>query len=621
MSAKTKFTKRPNSEVFTKPRLALNRVASLQLKKEPKKVVRDDSLDALDELVQCGICLERLSDPRMLHCQHTFCLTCLQTHIIAKNLKIRSDNTSVEQMKVNLSENVKSFQCPMCQKEVALEKGFDSLEELPKNLYIDSLLKLMDGGNSPISPKVVDYRCVNCKTVSEQQEHVCQHCMQIFCEVCWNDHISELDTNLVMLVRQIDESESRLKHKAENFATRCDQLNDTVKESVEQKIAYIQKMEKVVLKEVASIKEDGSTRYMNIDSRILDLKDKIQYNIKQGRNSNKITTYMNLHRETAKILNEVYHYGEARLIFDPETFRLEQDTEGIYNDTEESTSVLPAKSENPFESVDAMVKHYRSRSFVPKLLWTKCPRPGGVGIPPWDTSRLLIAAMDSHNVLVLDRSRFKLVERISHPEMICPSALAFSKSRKEIYVSDKWKHCVHVFSSDGQYLRSACNEQLSCPEGIAMGPNEELIICDTGNDRVLVVNSETGALISIIGRRGTKLHVPTGVAVYGANVIVADTGNHKIKIFNMEGTILHQFGSLGRNRGQFRSAEVVAVDCLGFIFVGDGGNARIQVFQPDGTLVKIFGSGKGFKWISGIYVTPELDIIATDCKACSLRIF
>lgn len=330
---------------------------------------------------------------------------------------------------------------------------------------------------------------------------------------------------------------------------------------------------------------------------------------------------MNLHRETAKVLNEVYHYGEARLIFDPESFKLDQDTEGIYNDMEENTSALPVKSENPFESVDAMAKHYKSRSFVPKLLWTKCPRPGGVGIPPWDTSKLFIAAMDSHNILVLDRSRFKLIERINHPDMSCPSAIAFCKSRKEIYVSDKWNHRVHVFSSDGQYLRVACDEQLNCPEGIAMGPNEELIICDTGNDRILIVDSGTGALISTIGKGTARLRVPTSVAVYGTNIIVADTGNHRIKVFNMDGNIILEFGSLGRNKGQFRSAEVVAVDCLGFIFVGDGGNARIQVFQPDGTLVKIFGSGKGFKWVSGIYVTPELDIIATDCKTRSLRVF
>ncbi|KAJ8926023.1 hypothetical protein NQ315_009878 [Exocentrus adspersus] len=618
MSAKPNFVKRQHSELVTKTRPVLNRLTSLQAKREPKKVIREESLGALDELVQCGICLERLSDPRMLPCQHTFCLTCLQTHLIAKNLKVKADAPSMDQMKLGLSHDIKRFQCPVCQKEIALEKGFDSLEDLPKNLYIDSLFKLMDGGESPVSPKVPDYRCAKCKTASQQQEHVCQHCMQVFCEVCWNEHISELDSNLTLLAKQIDESESRLKHKAENFSTRCDQLNHTVKETAEQKILHLKKMEKLVLNELTSIKDEGAVRYNNISKSILELKDKIKYNMREGRNNNKITTYMNLHRETAKLLDEVYHFGEARLIFDPESFKVDQDTEGVYNDLEDNAAATPSKTDNPFESVVAMAKHYRSRSSVPKLVWTKCPRPGGLGIPPWDTTKLLIAAMDSHNILVLDRSRFKLVDRISHPDMLCPSALAFSNTRKEIFASDKWKHCVHVFSSEGQYLRSACNEKLSCPDGIAMGPNEELIVCDTGNDRVLVLDSASGAVLTNIGN---KLHVPTSVAVYGANVIVADTGNHRIKIFTMNGGLVGEFGCLGRNRGQFRSAEVVAVDCLGFIFVGDAGNARIQVFQPDGTLVKIIGSGKGFRWVSGIYVTPELDIIATDCKTRTLLVF
>lgn len=48
-------------------------------------------------------------------------------------------------------------------------------------------------------------------------------------------------------------------------------------------------------------------------------------------------------------------------------------------------------------------------------------------------------------------------------------------------------------------------------------------------------------------------------------------------MFNKDGLLLQEIGAFGRNKGEFRSAEVVAVDCLGFILVGDAGNARIQV--------------------------------------------
>lgn len=328
---------------------------------------------------------------------------------------------------------------------------------------------------------------------------------------------------------------------------------------------------------------------------------------------------MNLHRETAKLFNEIYHYGEARLIFDSDKFRIEQATEGIYKDIEDTETTKVANVENPFENTNSMIKHYKSRGFVPKLLWSKCPRPGGVNIAPWDTSKVYIAATDSRNILILDRSKFKLVGRVNHPEMLCPTSLVFSKTTKEMFVTDKWKHCIHVFSPEGEYLRNGCNAKLQSPDDIAMGPNDELIICDTGNNRIVVVDSRTGDHLASIGKG--ELNNPCSVAVHGKNIIVADTGNNRIKIFSMDGQLIKEIGSFGSNKGEFRSAEVVAVDCLGFILVGDSGNARIQVFQPDGGFVKIFGDKEGFRWISGICVTPELDIITTDNKNRNLRIF
>lgn len=136
---------------------------------------------------------------------------------------------------------------------------------------------------------------------------------------------------------------------------------------------------------------------------------------------------MNLHRETAKLFNEIYHFGEAKLIFDPEKLQIDQATEGIYNDIEDNELAKITAEENPFESVNSMVKHYKSRSFTPKLIWTKCPRPGGIDIPPWDPYKIYIAATDSQSILIFDKLKIKVVGRINNPEMLCPSGLAFSK--------------------------------------------------------------------------------------------------------------------------------------------------------------------------------------------------
>lgn len=44
---------------------------------------------------------------------------------------------------------------------------------------------------------------------------------------------------------------------------------------------------------------------------------------------------------------------------------------------------------------------------------------------------------------------------------------------------------------------------------------------------------------------------------------------------------------LGSGDGQFKFPRGVAVDENGFIIVGDSGNNRIQIFNPDGTFLKV----------------------------------
>ena len=63
----------------------------------------------------------------------------------------------------------------------------------------------------------------------------------------------------------------------------------------------------------------------------------------------------------------------------------------------------------------------------------------------------------------------------------------------------------------------------------------------------------------------------------------------------------------------------------GFILVGDNGNGRIQIFRPNGNFVMSLGAkGNGtgqFNWISGLALTGEREIIATDFKNHCIQIF
>lgn len=125
--------------------------------------------------------------------------------------------------------------------------------------------------------------------------------------------------------------------------------------------------------------------------------------------------------------------------------------------------------------------------------------------------------------------------------------------------------------------------------------------------------------------RHVDLKCPTDVAIYNDTVIVLDSGNRRVKIFNKRGEQIREFGQIGSLPGQFQYPEVMAVDPSGFILVGDGGNARILVYQPSGQFVTAMGSrgdspGK-FNWLTGLFVGKDREIIISDNKNHTVQVF
>lgn len=150
-----------------------------------------------------------------------------------------------------------------------------------------------------------------------------------------------------------------------------------------------------------------------------------------------------------------------------------------------------------------------------------------------------------------------------------------------------------------------------------------------------VFKADTGTFVGYIGiyhkvegsktMKYTQLNAPTAIATTTDRIIIADSGNRRVKIYSYDGEKQHEFGSSGSLKGQFKHPEAITVDPLGFILVGDSGNARIQIFKPNGQLIRVLGNkgdttGK-FGWISSIHITPQLDIIMSDTKFHQVVIF
>lgn len=143
--------------------------------------------------------------------------------------------------------------------------------------------------------------------------------------------------------------------------------------------------------------------------------------------------------------------------------------------------------------------------------------------------------------------------------------------------------------------------QLNRPRDLSIAPDGSLYVADTENNRIQHF-SPTGELLHNWGSFGDAVaaaapggtfNQPWGIAVApdGSAVFVADTWNHRIQKFTLDGQFLTMWGYFGtaETPDGFWGPRDVFVDHQGRVFVTDTGNKRIAVFDSDGVPITEFG--------------------------------
>ncbi|HMC59994.1 MAG TPA: IPT/TIG domain-containing protein, partial [Candidatus Solibacter sp.] len=156
-------------------------------------------------------------------------------------------------------------------------------------------------------------------------------------------------------------------------------------------------------------------------------------------------------------------------------------------------------------------------------------------------------------------------------------------------------------------VRAAVNQ----PEGVAVDSAGNVYIADTLDNVVRKVNNGTITTLAGFGTPGfsgdggpatsARLDHPSAVAVdAGGNVLVADTGNNRVRKIDPLGVITTVAGNgdttFGGDGGPAAGAGLsgprgVAVDTAGNLYIADTGHNRIRKVTPDGTIATIAGNG------------------------------
>lgn len=165
-----------------------------------------------------------------------------------------------------------------------------------------------------------------------------------------------------------------------------------------------------------------------------------------------------------------------------------------------------------------------------------------------------------------------------------------SDDNGRIYVADPGRQAVFVFDEKlAEFFvwdESSLNIPFLSPVGIAHAKNS-IWVTDSKLSLVYQLN-ENGELLNTIGKG--VLNRPTGITFDSESdrLFVADTADSKIRIFNTNGDLIDEWGSMGIQDGEFNHPTYI-VYRHGFLFIADSLNARIQVFDDLGNYVKAFG--------------------------------
>ncbi|NQV34333.1 MAG: hypothetical protein HQ515_16685 [Phycisphaeraceae bacterium] len=198
-----------------------------------------------------------------------------------------------------------------------------------------------------------------------------------------------------------------------------------------------------------------------------------------------------------------------------------------------------------------------------------------------------------------------------------------------VYVTDSQAHCVCVFEWDGKFVTSFGESLLVRPSGIVYrAAREEVVVADTG-DHNLKVFRTSGQYVRTLGARGVnpgQFNFPTHLwADQEGRLFVSDTLNYRIQILSVSDQSWTVFGEHGDRPGYFGHPSGVATDQYGHIYVADRQFENVQVFDRNGRILLTFGQegrSPGEFWLpSGVFVDDRDWIYVADTFNKRIQVF
>lgn len=175
-------------------------------------------------------------------------------------------------------------------------------------------------------------------------------------------------------------------------------------------------------------------------------------------------------------------------------------------------------------------------------------------------------------------------------KFVKPRGIA-TDDKGNFYVADTGNNRVQKFDASGKFLAVIGDPgeregRIKEPNGIAIDPEGDLWVTDASNHKILEYRPD-GTFVKEFMGPDTGFYGPRDLVVGPNNLVyIVDQGRTRIARFQPSSENYPLvWGTNGSNDGEFRDATGIAIGD-GMIFVADLGNGRIQVFDLEGKFVR-----------------------------------
>lgn len=225
------------------------------------------------------------------------------------------------------------------------------------------------------------------------------------------------------------------------------------------------------------------------------------------------------------------------------------------------------------------------------------------GIATDGEGKVYVADAQKGVVLIYDLDARQIIT-VGAGTLKTPMGVALD-AKGTLYISDPSQGRIFIFSQEGKLINTLGGEGLIWPVGLALNGAGLLYVADSKAHSIVTLDIETNSIIRTFG----TLNYPTDVALDPqGNLVVADSMNARVQIFDPAGKLLKSIGQRGDGACDLQSPKGIAIDQVtGNIYISDSRNDRFTIFSADGGCLTSVGASHSvdFRQAAGGFNVPQ----------------